>query len=223
MRNKDETRDAFIKYKIEVENQLSNEIKRLRTENGGEHESNPFNSFCKDHEIIHETTPPYSLKPNGVVERKNMTLKEIMNVMLVSLGGPLKFWGETILFACHIQNRIPYKRIGKTPYKLWKGYAPNIAYLKMRECLAKILFLEPKKQKLGFKTFDTMFIGYAENSAVYRFLVTKSENNLVDINTIIETKNANFFENIFLMKLNGEQQVETSLLNLLNLNLEEVK
>ena len=66
-----------------------------------------------------------------------------------------------------------------------------------------------------------MFIVYAENSAAYRFLVTKSENNLVD--TIIETKNADFFENIFLMKLNGEQQVETSLLNLLNLNLEEVK
>ena len=49
-----------------------------------------------------------------------------------------------------------------------------------------------------------MFIGYAENSVAYRFLVTKSENNLVDVNTIIETKNADFFENIFHMKLNGE-------------------
>ena len=53
-----------------------------------------------------------------------------------------------------------------------------------------------------------MFIGYAENSAACRFLVTKSENNLVDVNTMIQTKNANFFENIFPMKLNGEQQVQ---------------
>ena len=53
-----------------------------------------------------------------------------------------------------------------------------------------------------------MFIGYVENSVAYRFLVTKSENNLVDFNTIIETKNASFFENIFPMKLNGEQQVQ---------------
>ena len=53
-----------------------------------------------------------------------------------------------------------------------------------------------------------MFIGYVENSAAYRFLVTKSENSLVDVNTIIETKNASFFENIFPMKLNGEQQVQ---------------
>ena len=53
-----------------------------------------------------------------------------------------------------------------------------------------------------------MFIGYAENSATYRFLVTKSENSLVNVNTIIETKNADLFENIFPMKLNGEQQVQ---------------
>ena len=69
-----------------------------------------------------------------------------------------------------------------------------------------------------------MFIGYAENSATYMFLVTESKNSIVDVNTIIETKNADFFENIFPMKLNGEQQVQKtnreSLLNLLNLNIE---
>ena len=53
-----------------------------------------------------------------------------------------------------------------------------------------------------------MFIGYAENSVAYRFLVTKSKNSLVDVNTIIETNNADFFENIFPMKLNSEQQVQ---------------
>ena len=90
---------------------------------------------------------------------------------------------------------------------MWKGYVPNIAYLKVWGCLAKVLLPEPKKRKLGPKTFDATFIGYAENSATYKFLVTKSENSLVDVNTIMETKNADFFENIFPMKLNGEQQV----------------
>ena len=115
------------------------------------------------------------------------------DVVLVSLGAPLNLWGEAIISACHIQNRIPYKKIGKTPYKLWKGYAPNIAYLKVWGCLAKVLLPEPKKWKLGLKTFDAMFIGYVENSAAYKFLVTKSKNSLVDVNTVIETKNAYFF------------------------------
>lgn len=79
-----------------------------------------------------------------------------MNAMLESSGTPLNLWGEAILSACHIQNRIPYKKTGKTPYELWKGYAPNIVYLKVWGCLAKVFLPEPKKRKLGPKTFDAM-------------------------------------------------------------------
>ena len=91
---------------------------------------------------------------------------------------------------------------------LKKVYVLNIAYLKVWGCLAKVFLLEPKKRKPGPKTFDAMFIGYTKNNATYSFLVTKLEKNLVDVNTIIETKNTNFFESIFPMKLSGgEQQV----------------
>ena len=64
-------------------------------------------------------------------------------------------------------------------------------------CLAKVLLPKPKKIKLGPKTFDATFIGYAKNSVAYRFLVIKSENGLVDVNSIMKTKNADFFENSF--------------------------
>ena len=89
LRNRDETMDAFIKYKNEVANQLSKKIKRLRSDRGGEYEPNPFNTFCEERGIIHENTPPYSLESNGVIERKTRTLKDMMNVMLVSLIAPL--------------------------------------------------------------------------------------------------------------------------------------
>ena len=89
LRNKFEAMDAFIKYKNEVETQLSKKIKRLRSDRGGEYESNPFNTFCEEHGIAHEITPPYSFESNGVAERKNITLKEIVNIMLVSLGASL--------------------------------------------------------------------------------------------------------------------------------------
>ena len=78
LKNKDETNDAFIKYKNKVHNQLSKKIKILRVDRGGEYESNPFNTFCEKHGIIYETTPHYSPKSNGVVEIKNRTLKDTM-------------------------------------------------------------------------------------------------------------------------------------------------
>ena len=56
-----------------------------------------------------------------------------------------------------------------------------------------------------------MFSAYSLNSVTFRFVVTKSENNLLEVNTIIETKNVNFFENIFPMKLSGEQQAQKTI------------
>lgn len=41
-----------------------------------------------------------------------------------------------------------------------------------------------------------MFTGYAQNNITYRFFMLKSDE--FDYNTIIETKNAEFFEPIFL-------------------------
>ena len=98
----------------------------------------------------------------------------MMNAMLVSLGESLNLWVEAILSACHIQNRLSYKKTSKTPYELFKGYAPSIGYIKVWGCLTKVLLLEAKKRKLGPKTFDATFSGYAENSTTYRFLVIKS-------------------------------------------------
>ena len=133
LRNKDKAMDVFIKYKNEVENQLSTKIKSLRSDRSGEYESKPFNTFSEEYGIIHKTTP-YSPKSNGVVERKNRTLKDMMNVMLASSRAPLNLWGEAVISACHIQNRIHHKKTSKTPYELWKGYAPNIGYLKVWGC-----------------------------------------------------------------------------------------
>jgi len=210
LRSKDEAFDVFQKYKFEVENQLNKKIKRLRSDRGGEYELTLFNELCEQHGIIHETTPPYSPESNGVTERKNKTLKNMVNAMLISSGAPLNLWGEAMLSACHIQNRIPYKKTGITPYELWKGYAPNLSYLKVWGCLANVLLSKPKRKKLGPKNFDGMFIGYAQHSVAYRFLVTRSDNNAMEPNTIVETKNAEFFEHVFPLKTHVDKSSHAS-------------
>ena len=71
---------------------------------------------------------------------------------------------KLFLSTCFIQNRVPFKKTSKTPYELWKGYAPDLKYLKVWGCLVKVLLPEPKKRKISPKTFVCMFIGYAFNS-----------------------------------------------------------
>ena len=55
----------------------------------------------------------------------------------------------------------------------------------------------PKNMKIGPKTIACIFIGYAHNSNVYKFLVYESKNPNIQKNTIMESRNASFFEHVF--------------------------
>ena len=67
-------------------------------------------------------------------------------------------------------------------------------------CLAKVAVPLPKKVKIRPKTIDCIFIGYAHNNVAYRFLVNESNISDIHKNTIMESRNASFFEDVFLCK-----------------------
>jgi hypothetical protein len=108
--------------------------------------------------------------------------------------------GEALLTACHVLNRVPNKNKEKTPYEEWVGRKPSLSYLRTWGCLAKVNIPIPKKRKLGPKTVDCIFLGYAQRSIGYRFLVVKSEVPDMNVDTIMESRDATFFENMFPMK-----------------------
>jgi hypothetical protein len=63
--------------------------------------------------------------------------------------------------------------------------------------LARVNIPIPKKCKLGV---DCIFLGYAQRSIGYRFLVFKSKLHDMHVDPIIESHDAIFFENMFPMK-----------------------
>ena len=81
--------------------------------------------------IIHETTVGYASQSNGVAERKNRTLQGIFNFMLSYSSLSEEFWGEAMVTACHILNRVPSKTNKETPYEIWYKRNPNLKYLKV--------------------------------------------------------------------------------------------
>ncbi|KAK1696649.1 hypothetical protein QYE76_013346, partial [Lolium multiflorum] len=200
LRTKDEALDYFKIYKAEVENQLERKIKRLRSDRGGEYFPKIFDEFCEEHGIIHERTPPYSPQSNGVAERKNRTLTDLVNSMLATAGLSKAWWGEALLTTCHVLNRVPNKNKDKTPYEEWSGRKPSLSYLRTWGCLAKVNIPITKKRKLGPKTVDCIFLGYAPRSVGYTFLVVQSEVPDMHVDTIMESRDATFFENMFPMK-----------------------
>ncbi|GJX24407.1 zinc finger, CCHC-type containing protein [Tanacetum coccineum] len=146
--------------------------------------------------IIHETTAPYTPQQNGMVERKNRALKEMVNSLLSYSGLSEGFWGEAMLTACYLLNRVPNKRNKTTPYEIWYKKRPNLSYLRVWGCRAVVRLLDPKRKILGEKVIDCIFVGYAEHSKAYSFYVMEP-NDSVSINSIIESRDLIFDENHF--------------------------
>ncbi|PWA94304.1 retrotransposon protein [Artemisia annua] len=193
LHTKDEALDKFKVFKTEVELQQSSLIKRFRTDRGGEYMDT---LYFQSVGIIHETTAPYTPQQNGISERKNRVLKEMVNSMLSYSGLSQGFWGEAILTACYLLNWVPNKRNNITPYEIWTKRKPNLNFLRVWGCRAVVRLPDPKQKIFGERGIECIFVGYAEHSKAYRFYVIEP-NESVSINSIIESRDALFDENRF--------------------------
>jgi transposase InsO family protein len=105
MRTKDETFEAFKRFKALAENQCGCRVKALRSDNGGEYNSAKFKKYLAEHGICAQTTAPYTPEQNGVSERMNRTLVECARTMLHAQDMNYTYWAEAVMTAAYIRNR----------------------------------------------------------------------------------------------------------------------
>jgi hypothetical protein len=117
--------------------------------------------------------------------------------MLDCSGLSKSWWGEAILTACFVLNQVPSSKGEFTPYEGWKGRKSALGFLRAWGCLAKVNVPACKKRKLGPKIVECIFLGYAQHSVAYKFLIIKSEIPNVHANTMTESGDTIFFKNIF--------------------------
>ena len=137
-------------YHISKLNILSEEdVKVLRSDNGGEYTSNNFAKFCAEKGISHEFTVPYCPQQNGVAERMNRTIMEGARSMLYPATLPLEFWAEACSTAVYLHNRSPTTALkDKTPFESLFRRRPDISQLKiLNEEPAAPEQVEPPDQK----------------------------------------------------------------------------
>ncbi|CAL2253605.1 unnamed protein product [Prunus armeniaca] len=104
---KGEVSSKFQQFYQMVETQFHTRIQVLRSDNGGEFLNHDLNQFLQDHDIIHQSSCPHTPQQNGVAERKNRYLLEVVRASLFGAKMPRPFWGEAVLSATYIINRIP--------------------------------------------------------------------------------------------------------------------
>ncbi len=111
MRNKSDSFEYLKRFHKYAENHTGNKVKRLqvhkytnnpnrlkilRTDNGGEYISNEFCAYLAEHGIHHQLTVAYTPQQNGVAERMNRTLMNLVRSMLHHKNIDKRFWAEAL-------------------------------------------------------------------------------------------------------------------------------
>ncbi|KAK1558179.1 hypothetical protein QYE76_027154, partial [Lolium multiflorum] len=199
MKHKSETFEKFKEFQSEVENQRNKKIKFLRSDRGGEYLSYEFSMHLKKCGILSQLTPPGTPQRNGVSERRNRTLLDMVRSMMSLTDLPLSFWSYALETAAFTLNRAPSKSVETTPYELWFNKKPKLSFLKVWGCEAYVKKLQP--DKLEPKAEKCVFIGYPKETIGYTFY-HRSEGK------IFVAKNGTFLEKEFLTKEVTGRKVE---------------
>ena len=94
---------------------------------------------------------PGTPQQNGVTERRNRTLLDMMRSMFSYSSLPSSFWGYALQTAMHILNVVLSKYVPKTPLELWNGRKTSLRHFRIWGCPAHVLKnkttkLEPRSQ-----------------------------------------------------------------------------
>ena len=182
LKNKSDSFDKFKEYKAEVEKQTGNNIKILRSDRGGEYLSLEFKDFLRECGIVSQLTPPGTPQWNGVSERRNRTLLDMVRSMMSLADLPISFWGYALETAAHTLNRVPTKAVQKTPYEIWTEKRHSMSFLKVWGCEAFVKRLT--SDKLGPKSDKCNFVGYPNETRGYYFY-NRTENKVFVARTAV--------------------------------------
>ncbi|RVW90087.1 Retrovirus-related Pol polyprotein from transposon TNT 1-94 [Vitis vinifera] len=113
--------------------------------------------------ILHQSSCAHTPQQNGVAERKNRHLVETARTLLLHSHVPFRFWGDAILTACYLINRMPSSVLhDQIPHSLLFPDQP-LYFLPPRVfgCTCFVHILTPGQDKLSAKAMKCLFLGYS--------------------------------------------------------------
>jgi transposase InsO family protein len=106
LQEKSQTQETLKGFLRRAQNEFGLRIKKTRSDNGTKFKNSQIEGFLEEEGIKHEFSSPYMPQQNGVVERKNGTLHDMVRTMLDEYKTPDRFWAEAINVDCYSINRL---------------------------------------------------------------------------------------------------------------------
>jgi len=117
-KDKIEVYGKIVRFCSMVKTQFDISVQKMRCDNGTEFTNEPLQAYLPEHRILQEISYVDTPQQNRWVERKNCHILNVARVLRFQASLSIKFWGECVLTAAHLINRIPTKLLDlKTPYE----------------------------------------------------------------------------------------------------------
>ena len=185
-------------------------LKALRSDNGGEYLSSEFKTFLEETGIQHQLTVAYTPQQNGVAERMNRTLLDLVRSMLHHKSLPKRLWAEALSTAVYVRNRVTSRSLPSdtTPFHLWFGKAPYLSH--MRVFGAQCWYVVPKKKvkKLDARSREALMVGYSSQSKGYKLLDIESNKFVVSRDVTFNERPCNSSDDVTVPEASAENPTD---------------
>ncbi|KAK7245636.1 hypothetical protein RIF29_40484 [Crotalaria pallida] len=162
LRSKSEVFSVFKTFLTYIETQFSVVIKVLRSDSGGEYMSNAFQDFLNQKGILSQRSCPYTPQQNGVAERKNRHLLDVVRTLSLESSVPPRFWVEALSTAVYLINRLPSQTLDlDTPYFRLHHQHPSYEHLHTFGCVCFVHLPNHERHKLSAQSVKCAFMGYS--------------------------------------------------------------
>ncbi|CAL1372799.1 unnamed protein product [Linum trigynum] len=151
-----------------VATQYNKRVKRIQADNGLEFKTAELREFYEKSGIILQTSCTDTPQQNGVVERKHRHILEVARALRFQAGLPIRFWGECILTATYLINRLPTTATGKTPFEILFGKTALYDQLRVFGCLVYAKDNHGSLHKFADRGRAGVFLGYAATQKGYK-------------------------------------------------------
>lgn len=186
---KSEAFNTFNMFKAFVEKQSGLFVKCLRLDRGGEYNSSEFKDFSKEHETQRQLTIAYTPQKNGVAERKNRTIMNMVRAVLSEKEVLKIFWADAVLWANHYLNRSPTSIVkDMTPEEAWSQRKPSVNHFRVFGCIGHVHISDVKRTKLDDKSVNCVLMGFSNELKGYKIIVEKKM--IISRNVIFEEDRA---------------------------------
>lgn len=195
MKEKSETSQIFKNFKNMIQTQFQSKIQILKSDNARDYFNSILGEFLAQEGIVHLSSCVDTPQQNGIAERKNRHLLEVARSLMFSMNVPKLFWGQAVLTAAYLINRMPSRVLKfQTPCQTLLKSFPTTRLIstvppKIFGCSVFVHINQQHRSKLDPRSLKCIFLGYSSNQKGYKCYspVTRKFYNSMDV-TFFETQ-----------------------------------